>query len=316
MPVILTDSEKAKKNMFELITFVIPDSGSSSSLFKPVIRGSDRNIFEYDFHFAMQNPKKGIVYPVRRAHSLLSDEDLESLADYFTQNGAHIFGKTIDELALVNVNLHTNGRIKYITRLIEKNPDIKIMDFSMTRLENEDVPLLIEALKKNTKLKSLKLAANALIDDDMLATIAEIFKERNEVPSNSSEILPALNTDALTSTPTDNSLNDAIPDGKALLVPSDEEAEPSKAPIAHPSPAKKDHSFLFNCLAAAAGLGGIALLAVGLAVSLPAVSFLGGVFLAASLAYGVYSLFAPKHFKPNDSRALSEDKTLLNEVAC
>ena len=139
--------------------------------------------FEKLFHIAMQNPVDGVVSFDGVSRELLHNGMLRTLSDYFiTNDGNHLFGKSINQLVITNVSIHQcnmphlwqnlmpNGT-EYIANLIAKNPNIAKIDLSNTGLDDADALTLITALKKNTQLIELKLDGNPICNE--LLTLIE-----------------------------------------------------------------------------------------------------------------------------------------------
>lgn len=156
----LTEEEISRKEYFEKCAS--QKTGSQALI----------DVFESKFHLAMQNPvNKTIIFDNIHRH-LLHNGNLARLREYFSEEeGKHIFGQTIQELIITNTCLkdYNYGCVdqmpdgtRYIAELIAKNPNIEKIDLSHTQLGSDEAEILLQALRKNTKLLELRLEGNLI----------------------------------------------------------------------------------------------------------------------------------------------------------
>ena len=151
----------------------------------------DLNSFEYAFHHAMQNPQNGEVVFDKISRVLLNNGNLCSLRNYFSENGDHIFGQTINTLRITNVilkgynNWSTGGDqmpdgTGYICDLISNDPKITHIDLSNTQLGDEEASMLIQALNTNFRLQKLDLTGNSISPEKLTLIEAKLSENRNQ----------------------------------------------------------------------------------------------------------------------------------------
>ncbi len=140
---------------------------------------------EREFHQTMQNPVGQTITFDGVPRNFLHNGNLCQLSGYFcAADGRHLFDKDVQQLNIRNVCLkgYNNhwGQMpdgtEYIAYLIEKNPNIEIIDLSNTQLGNDEAEILLRALSKNTRLENLWLYGNP-IDQSHLQAIQEKLVE-------------------------------------------------------------------------------------------------------------------------------------------